>query len=274
MWSFDPNSDFYMIDLRYSQGRLTEFTALNRQKQHLRSWEGHDSIRYRYKDDGTRVKTFTGFDENQYGFGYWDEERDTNGRILRQAWYDGQNKLVVGPWGYSDVTITYEDARGTAEHLQTGFAEGSGVTYAKRILQPASNYEEVTFYDSSDRRISHRQWGFSRSVADSRGLHLLDADDRPLKSAARVAFVYPGQLGARVGLRKNDVVVEYEGEVVKTPVQFSQLIFQDSSKARFESARTIRVLRDGSYHNLVSSVPGMLRVVLVPQCIDADAPAN
>jgi tRNA A-37 threonylcarbamoyl transferase component Bud32 len=274
MWSFDPNSDFYTIDLRYSQGKVSEFTALNRQKQRLESWEGHEAIRFSYKHDGTRVKTFAGFDERQYGFDHWEEERDTQGRALRRSWYDGRNKLVVGPWGYSETSISYDDDRGTAEELQRGFADDPNVAYAKRIYRPALNYEEVTFYDASDRRISHNQWGFSRSVADSHGLQLLDADDRPLKSAARVVYVYPGQRGERVGLLKDDVIVAYDGETVTAPVQLSQLILQDSSRSHFESKRTIRVRRNGAIVELVSSEPGMLRVVLQPQSVEPEAPGT
>src|SRR6187401_226380 len=111
----------------------------------------------------------------------------------------------------------------------------AGVAAAVAIAQDRS------FEPSRQRAFAFNMPGGSRLGVSARDLDTAEADRQKLNGGAVVEDVQPDSPASRAGLRRSDVIVEFDGERVRSARQFARLVQETPS------GRTVKVTiaRDG-----------------------------
>lgn len=285
---FAEASKINSVDMRFSGGRISEMAVFDNDGNRLRSWQGHDRIQFRYSANGAMTRKFLGIDEQRFGFSYWEETRSEEGQTMAVNWFSRNGDPAFGPFG--SATITYMDGIGEDyEDEWTGWSIESGVGSSKYSIRNRSS-EEMIFYDRLGNRCDHQIWGFSRIVRSpaqprirkSGPLYggftsipfrtfmdladegeLFSIKDGRLAKCVGVYYVFPDQLGDRIGLLKGDMLLEYGGSPI---VRWSEIIdkFGNETKDEFQVPKIVRVRRNGQIVDLQKSEPGFLGISVGP----------
>jgi YD repeat-containing protein len=190
----------------------------------------------------------------------WYDERSN---CIRVAFYDVNGKLTRNSAGFATVERRY-DERGN--RIEVAYFDEKGRptkdwAREKRKYDDRGNALEVLNLDGAGKPVLTSR-GYHRAVYTFDGQNNLidvaffDTKGRWVPTVVRILSVEAGRQGARKGLRRGDLIVQYDGMAVVNSARF---IHQRSLEPPGSPARELVVLR-GKQRLTVSIAPGMLGV--------------